>query len=175
MYKISIQVFIGVDVHKKFHSVLIGSSRDIKLRTSSKLMFSISLTFKVLYLSSRLSEWDEIFCANRPRWKLVLIFYTSWSNLAPVVFESHYKMYESTFWAYESTFHDGICLTIMVLRKCNWLFLSRSVISGPWVTEGQVGCGLKWPEVLGNYDRIVLTNQLSWALIFYWCRLFHSS
>ena len=37
MYKISIQVFIGVDLHKKFHSVLISSSRDIKLRTSSKL------------------------------------------------------------------------------------------------------------------------------------------
>ena len=37
MYKISIQVFIWVDLHKKFHSVLISSSRDIKLRTSSKL------------------------------------------------------------------------------------------------------------------------------------------
>ena len=102
MYKISIQVFIWVDLHKKIHSVLISSSRDIKLRTSSKLKFSIfkfsiSLTFKVLYLSSRLSEWDEIFCANQPRWKLVLIFYTSWSNLASVVFESYYKMYESTF------------------------------------------------------------------------------
>ena len=101
MYKISIQVFIWVDLHKKIHSVLISSSRDIKLRTSSKLKFSIfkfsiSLTFKVLYLSSRLSEWAEIFCANQPRSKLVLIFYTSWSNLAPVVFESHYKMYEST-------------------------------------------------------------------------------
>ena len=37
MYKISIKVFIWVDLHKKIHSVLIGSSRDIKLRTSSKL------------------------------------------------------------------------------------------------------------------------------------------
>ena len=106
IFKISIQVFICVDLHKKFHSVLISGSRDIKLRTSSKLKFSILPTFKVLYLSSRLSEWDEFFCSNRPRWKLVLIFYTYWSNLAPVVFESHYKMYESTFGAYEYTFHD---------------------------------------------------------------------
>ena len=37
MYLISIQILIRVDVHKKFHSVLITSSRDIKLRTSSIL------------------------------------------------------------------------------------------------------------------------------------------